>query len=59
MMFLGAIFFGYVVSTTTLFMEKYSTDRQEIMQYHEKIDDVEAWAKVSPTQTRKRGRARE
>jgi len=45
MMFLGALFFGYIVSTTTLFLEKYSVQKKEVQEYLDKIDVVDAWAK--------------
>ena len=40
MMFLGAVFFGYLVSTTTIFLEKVSQGKQELEAYHEKVEVV-------------------
>ena len=37
MMFVGAIFFGYLVSTTTLFLEKVSSQKEELQIYNDKI----------------------
>jgi hypothetical protein len=45
MMFFGAIFFGYLVSTTTLFLEKCSSQRKEIQSYHDKIELVDSWVR--------------
>jgi hypothetical protein len=43
MMFIGAIFFGYLVSTTTIFLEKVSLGKQELEAYHEKVEVVDSW----------------
>ena len=45
MMFIGAIFFGYLVSTTTLFLEKVSSQKRELSSYHDKIELVDYWVR--------------
>ncbi len=45
MMFIGAIFFGYLVSTTTLFLEKVSQQKKELASYHDKMEFVDSWAR--------------
>jgi len=43
MMFLGAVFFGYLVSTTTIFLEKVSQGKQELEAYHQKVEVANAF----------------
>merc|ERR1719412_548014 len=45
MMFFGAIFFGYLVSTTTLFLEKVSSQKKELSTYHDKVEIVDGWVR--------------
>jgi len=45
MMFFGAIFFGYLVSTTTLFLEKVGTSKRELQSYHDKVELVDSWVR--------------
>jgi len=45
MMFIGAIFFGYLVSTTTLFLEKVSSQKKELSDYHDKMELVDSWVR--------------
>jgi hypothetical protein len=43
LMFIGTLFFGYIVSTTTLILEKVSTKRMELQEFHDKIRVIKAW----------------
>ena len=45
LMFIGTLFFGYIVSTTTLILEKVSTKRRELEEFHDKIRVIKAWGK--------------
>ena len=46
LMFIGTLFFGYIVSTTTLLMEKMSTKRLELKDYHDKLLVVNTWGEA-------------
>lgn len=43
MMFIGAVFFGYLVSTTTVFLEKLAQGKQELEAYHDKVEILDDW----------------